>query len=77
MEPFSESRLDDLYDTLLFHVRNADGKWVWWQQLRPAFRVRETYEGPLWDLVQEDPEIETEETPWGGRTRRRVRLILE
>lgn len=51
----------------------ANGEWVSWGTIRPAYRDRERYEGRVWKMLTDDPTLVTEETNFGSRVRRRVR----
>lgn len=54
-------------------VVRAEGDWVSWTDLRPAYRDRDLYSELLWETLTEDPELETRTTPFGPSVRREVR----
>ena len=53
-------------------VERAGGKSVPWNDLRPAFRDRDTWNDPLWDALTNDEDVETSEGDGGKRTVRWV-----
>lgn len=69
-----EVLLERLYGTAYEIARRGDGEWVPWQNIRPAFRDRETYSDRLWQLFVEDPDMETRAIQHGARVRRAVRF---
>lgn len=71
---FTQRRLNKMYDSAYDIVRRGDGEWVPWQNIRPAFRDRETYSDRLWQLFVEDPDMETRAIQHGARVRRAVRF---
>ena len=73
--PFAQRRLDKMYDSANDIARRGNGEWVPWQNLRPAFRDRETYSERLWQLFVEDPDMETQVIQHGARVRRAVRFV--
>ena len=56
-------------------LMRADGDWVLWTDLRPAYRDRAEYNEPLWNALTGDPDLETRTTlpPRGSGVRREAR----
>lgn len=69
-----ETLLGKLYDTAYEIARRGDGEWVTWHDLRPNLRYRDAYSDRLWQLFEEDPDMETRAVPHGARVRRAVRF---
>jgi hypothetical protein len=53
------------------------GEWVVWHRLRPNLGDRDQYGEPLWEVLVEMDDVETEETGHGARVRRKARIADE
>lgn len=82
----SEERVRDELgqDKLRALVKNARGKllvakgdWVRWQELRPQHRDRAEWSEPLWEALEHEEDIETDEEHNGSQVRRKARLLDE
>lgn len=71
----TEERAQRAYVIARRRVMSSGGEWVRGQELRPEYRDRDLLGDSVWEKLEEDPEIETEETPHGTRVRRRARYV--
>ena len=67
--------LGRLYDTAYEIARRSEGEWVSWHALRPNLRYRDAYSERIWQLFEEDPDVETRAVQHGARVRRAVRFV--
>lgn len=77
-ERVSEEVATDKMRRLMKNARaklvQADGDWVLWHDLRPAYRDREMWGEALWEAITNDDEIETDEQVTGRQTERKARI---
>lgn len=71
----TEYKIHRVYVSARQRLMAADGEWVPWQTLRPAYRDRDILTEPLWARLDEDPEIEAESFLHGSLIRRRARYV--
>ena len=69
LEVVGEEKVQHLVKTAKKKMRGADD-WVVWKDLRPAYRDRADWAEPLWEALEKDPGVETED----DGTKRRARL---
>lgn len=68
-----DPRVSRLYSLAKAKIVRADGEWVSWRDLRPAYRDRDQYAERLWSSLAADPEVQTRTSYVKGGLRREAR----
>jgi len=73
-EEILDARLAKLANNARAGLLRANGEWVTWQKLRPAYRDREKYEESVWEALVNMDDVEHEEKPVGDGVQRKARI---
>ena len=74
----NQDKLKRLLKNARARLLSVGGEWVRWQDMRPAYRDREEWEMVLWEALEADEDVETEEVQHGPQQiRRRVRMTRD
>ena len=74
----NQNKLKRLLKNARARLLSVGGEWVRWQDMRPAYRDREEWEMVLWEALEADEDVETEEVQHGPQQiRRRVRMTRD
>lgn len=71
-----EEKLRHLVANARKKLVKADGEWVFWDALRPAYRDRAEWGEPLWEALCGEEDLETNEEEVKGRPVRKARVVL-
>ncbi len=74
-DELGSDKLSKLLKNAKDKLEKAHGEWVWWRDIRPAYRDRAEWGEPLWETLEHEQGIETEEITAGGPVKRRARTV--
>lgn len=67
-------KLKQLIKNARARMMRSQGEWVRWQDLRPEHRDRAEWGEAVWEALEQDEDVETDEREHGSQVRRKARM---